>query len=66
VRARREEIVQRAPGYRATLGRGPHIQSWMNRVRALPVSWPMQTANYEGSLHFACAYFAFARAGILE
>jgi hypothetical protein len=37
----------------------------MNRFRALLVRWEKQKANYEGSLHLACAYIAFARAGLL-
>ena len=39
--------------------------SWMNRFRGVLVRWDKKTANYEGSLHLACAYIAFARAGLL-
>jgi transposase len=39
--------------------------SWCNRFRALLVRWDKKTANYLGSLHLACAYLTFARAGLL-
>jgi transposase len=39
---------------------------WTNRFRALLVRWDTKTVNYEGSLHLARAYIAFARAGLLE
>ena len=39
--------------------------SWINRFRALLVRWDKKTTNYEGSLHLACAYITFARAGLL-
>ena len=35
------------------------------RFRGLLVRWEKQTANCEGSLHLACAYIAFKRAGLL-
>jgi hypothetical protein len=37
----------------------------MNRFRGLLVRWEKKTVNYVGSLHLACAYIAFARAGLL-
>lgn len=40
-------------------------RSWLHRFRALLVRWDKQTTNYEGSLHLACAYLTFARAGLL-
>jgi hypothetical protein len=36
----------------------------MNRFRGLLVRWEKKTVNYAGSLHLACAYIAFARAGL--
>ena len=65
VRGRREEIVQRTHGYRARRWVVERTHSWMNRFRAVLVRWEKRTANYEGSLHLACAYIAFKRAGLL-
>jgi putative transposase len=65
VRGRREEIVQRTRGYRARRWVVERTHSWMNRFRGLLVRWEKRTANYEGSLHLACAYIAFARVGLL-
>jgi putative transposase len=65
VRGRHEEIVQRTRGHRARRWVVERTHSWMNRFRAVLVRWEKQTANYEGSLHLACAYIAFKRAGLL-
>jgi hypothetical protein len=58
----RAGATTRHPG--APLGRGADAQ-WINRFRALLVRWDKKTTNYEGSLHLACAYITFARAGLL-
>lgn len=65
VRGRREEIVQRTQGHHARRWVVERTHSWMNRFRALLVRWEKRTANYEASLHLACAYIAFKRAGLL-
>ena len=65
VRGRREEIVQRTRGKRARRWVVERTHSWMNRFRGLLIRWEKRTANCEGSLHLACAYIAFARAGLL-
>jgi putative transposase len=66
VRGRREEIVQRRRGQRARRWVVERTHSWMNRFRGLLVRWEKRIANYQGSLHLACAYITFARAGVLE
>ena len=65
VRGRRAEILQRTGGQRARRWVVERTHSWMNRFRGVLVRWEKRTANYEGSLHLACAYIAFARAGLL-
>ena len=65
VRALREDVMARRRGTRARRWVVERTHSWMNRFRALLVRWDKQTANYVGSLHLACAYIAFARAGLL-
>lgn len=65
VRGRREEIVQRARGKRARRWVVERTHSWMNRFRGLLVRREKRKANYEGSLHLAAAYIAFARADLL-
>ena len=67
VRGRREEarMLHRMPGARARRWVVERTHSWMNRFRGLLVRWDKKTANYEGSLHLACAYITFARAGLL-
>jgi transposase len=67
VRGRREEAWarRRTPGARARRWVVERTHSWLNRFRALLVRWDKQTVNYEGSLHLACAYITFARAGLL-
>ena len=63
VRGIREEVDARPRGTRARRWVVERTHSWMNRFRALLVRWDKATANYEGALHLACAYIAFARAG---
>jgi transposase len=65
VRAIREDVTARRRGTKARRWVVERTHSWMNRFRALLVRWDKQTANYEGGLHLACAYIAFARAGLL-
>src|SRR5215208_1571434 len=67
VRGRRAEacVLQRTPGARARRWVVERTHSWINRFRALLVRWDKKTTNYEGSLHLACAYITFARAGLL-
>jgi transposase len=67
VRGRREEacMLRRTPGARARRRVVERTHSWINRFRALLVRWDKKTVNYEGALHLACAYIAFARAGLL-
>jgi putative transposase len=67
VRGRREEAfaLRRAPGARARRWVVERTHSWINRFRALLVRWDKKTANYIASLHLACAYITFARAGLL-
>jgi transposase len=65
VRALREDVLARRRGTRARRWVVERTHSWMNRFRALLVRWDKQTANYEGSLHLACAYISFAQAGLL-
>ena len=65
VRAWREEVGRRRRGTRARRWVVERTHSWINRVRALLVRWDNKTPNYEGALHLACAYIAFARAGLL-
>jgi putative transposase len=67
VRGRGEEarMLRRIPGARARRWVVERTHSWMNRFRALLVRWDKKAVNYEGSLHLACAYIAFARAGLL-
>ena len=65
VRALREDVLARRRGTRARRWVVERTHGWMNRFRAILVRWEKQTANYEGSLHLACAYIAFARAGLL-
>ena len=67
VRGRREEacMLRRSPRARARRWVVERTHSWINRFRALLVRWDKRTVNYEGALHLACAYIAFARAGLL-
>ena len=65
VRALREDVLARRRGTRARRWVVERTHSWMNRFRALLVRWDKKTVNYEGSLQLACAYIAFARAGLL-
>ena len=67
VRARGEEAraLKRRAGFRARRWVVERTHSWMNRFRALLVRWDKQTANYLASLHLACAYVTFTRAGLL-
>jgi putative transposase len=67
VRGRREEasMLQRTPGARVRRWVVERTHSWLNHFRALLVRWDKRTANYVASLHLACAYITFARAGLL-
>lgn len=67
VRGRREEawVLRRSVSGRARRWVIERTHSWLNRFRALLVRWDKKTANYVGSLHLACAYITFARAGLL-
>ena len=65
VRGIREDTTARRRGTRARRWVVERTHSWMNRFRALLVRWDKKTANYEGALHLASAYIAFARAGLL-
>ena len=65
VRAIREDVLARRRGTRARRWVVERTHSWMNRFRGLLVRWEKKTVNYVGSLHLACAYIAFARAGLL-
>ena len=65
VRAIREDVTARRRGTRARRWVVERTHSWINRFRALLVRWDKTTTNYEGSLHLACAYITFARAGLL-
>ncbi len=67
VRGRRAEawMLRHVPGARARRWVVERTHSWITRCRALLVRWDKQTANYIGSLHLACAYITFARAGLL-
>jgi transposase len=65
VRAIREDMLVRRRGTRARRWVVERTHSWMNRFRGLLVRWEKKTVNYVGSLHLACAYIAFARAGLL-
>jgi putative transposase len=64
---RREEAwaLQRTPDARAGRWVVERTHSWVNRFRALLVRWDKKTAHYVGSLHLACAYITFRRAGLL-
>lgn len=67
VRARGEEAVaKRTRGHRARRWVVERTHSWTNRFRALLVRWDKKTANYLASLHLACAYTCFKRAGLLR
>lgn len=37
---------------------------WLNRFRGILVRWEKKVTNHLGSLHLACAYFTFSRAGV--
>ncbi len=65
VRGIREDVTARRRATRARRRVIERTHSWINRFRALLVRWEKQTANYEGSLHLACAYITFAGAGLL-
>jgi transposase len=66
VRAIGEDVLARRRGTRARRWVVERTHSWLNRFRGLLVRWDKKTANYVGSLHLACAYIAFARAGLLR
>ncbi len=67
VRARGEEATaKRTRGHRARRWVVERTHSGMNRFRALLVRWDKQDANYLASLHLACAYVSFRRAGLLR
>ena len=67
VRSRREEaIAKRTRGSRARRWVVERTHSWINRFRALLTRWEKKTANYLASLHLACAYTCFKRAGLLR
>lgn len=67
VRARGEEAAaKRTRGHRARRWVVERTHSWINRFRALLVRWDKKTANYRASLHLACAYVSFRRAGLLR
>lgn len=38
--------------------------SWLNRFLRLPVRWEKKAANYEATLHFACATIVAGRTGL--
>ncbi|CAA9341784.1 MAG: Mobile element protein [uncultured Gemmatimonadaceae bacterium] len=65
VRAIREDALARRQGTRARRWVVERTHSWLNRFRGLLVRWEKKTVNYAGSLHLACAYITFARAGLL-
>ena len=65
VRGIHEDVAARSRGTRARRWVVERTHSWINRFRALLVRWEKRTPNYEGSLHLACAYITFARAGLL-
>ena len=67
VRARGEEAqaIKHEAGFRARRWVVERTHSWMNRFRALLVRWEKKTQNYLASLHLACAYITFKRAGLL-
>jgi transposase len=65
VRGIREDVLASRRGMRARRWVVERTHSWINRFRALLVRWDKQTAHYEGALHLACAYIAFAQAGLL-
>jgi putative transposase len=66
VRARGEEATaKRTRGFRARRWVVERTHSWTNRFRALLVRWEKKTVNYLASLHLACAYITFQRAGLL-
>jgi putative transposase len=67
VRARGEEATaKRTRGYRARRWVVERTHSWTNRFRALLIRWDKKVANYLASLHLACAYTCFQRAGLLR
>ncbi len=67
VRARGEEAAaKRTRGRRARRWVVERTHSWTNRFRALLVRWEKKSANYLASLHLACAYVSFRRAGLLR
>ncbi len=65
VRAMRDDVTARRRGTRARRWVVERTHSWLNRFRGLLVRWEKKTANYVASLHLACAYIAFRRAGLL-
>jgi putative transposase len=67
VPARGEEAsAKRTRGYRARRWVVERTHSWTNRFRALLIRWDKKVVNYLASLHLACAYSCFQRAGLLR
>jgi len=56
---------KRIPGYRSRRWVVERTHSWMNRFRRLLIRWEKKEENYEGLIHFACAWITFRAAGVL-
>lgn len=68
IRCRGEEAkaIKEEAGYKARRWVVERTHSWMNRFRAVLIRWEKKADNYLGSLHLACAYITFKRAGLLR
>jgi len=56
---------KRIPGYRAHHWVVERTHSWMNRFCRLLIRWEKKKRNYLAFIHFACAWVAYAAAGVL-
>ncbi|MFZ0325859.1 MAG: transposase, partial [Nitrososphaeraceae archaeon] len=52
------------PKYRARRWVVERTHSWMNRFRRLLIRWEKKVENHIATLHFACAWITYRRAGI--
>ena len=55
---------EKLPKYRARRWVVERTHSWMNRFRRLLIRWEKKVENHIATLHFACAWITYRRAGI--
>jgi putative transposase len=64
-RGEEKKRKSKSPKYRARRWVCERTHSWMNRFRRILIRWEKKAKNYEGLLHFACAYICLSAAEVL-